>query len=330
MVHLEAEMRAVVLQATGGPEMLVPTEVPEPKAGPGQVLVRTEAIAVSRGETMMRSGEIPLPFPLPAVIGAEAAGIVENVGEGADPGLAGARVTMVTGGAGSYAEFIAIDAGMTVRVPDGLGAVEAVAVAAPGAMALGLLDRAAARSGESLLIEGGSGAAGGYLVGLARELGARRIIATAGTSAGQGRVRELGADVVLDHADPDWPGGLPAALDGGTLDVAFDAAGGAAAGRVLDLLTPSSGRMVCYGMLSGSPPALDLATVLRGGLHIVGCGGPGWFRQVLGVHYPETLKRAARGEIRPRIGAVLPLAGAAEAHRRIVGRTATGRMVLVP
>ena len=92
-------MRAVVLQATGGPEMLVPAEVPVPKAGPGQVLVRTEVIAVSRGETMMRSGAIPLPFALPAVIGAEAAGIVEDVGEGADPGLAGARVTMVTGAA---------------------------------------------------------------------------------------------------------------------------------------------------------------------------------------------------------------------------------------
>ena len=323
-------MRAVVLQATGGPEMLVPAEVPEPKAGPGQVLVRTEAIAVSRGETMMRSGAIPLPYPLPAVIGAEAAGIVQAVGEGADPGLAGARVTMVTGGAGSYAEFIAVDAGMAVRVPGGLSAAEAVAVAAPGAMALGLLARAAARSGENLLIEGGSGAAGGYLVGLARRLGAGRIIATAGTPAGREQVKELGADVVLDHTDPDWPGGLPAALDGGTLDVAFDAAGGPAAGRVLDLLTPSSGRMVCYGTLSGSPPDLDLGTVLSRGLQVTGCGGPGWFRQILGVHYPEALQRAAQGQIQPRIGAVLPLGDAAEAHRRIAIRSAAGRILLVP
>jgi NADPH:quinone reductase len=323
-------MRAVMLQATGGPEMLAPAEVPEPKAGPGQVLVRTEAIAVSWGETMMRSGAIPLPYPLPAVIGAEAAGVVQDVGEGADPGLTGARVTMVTGGAGSYAEFIAVDAGMTVRVPDGMGAAEAVAVAAPGAMALGLLDRAAARSGENLLIEGGSGAAGGYLVGLARGLGAGRIVATAGTPARRDQVRELGADVVLDHTDADWPSGVPAALGGGTLDVAFDAAGGASAGRLLDLLTPSSGRMVCYGMLSGAPPALDLATVLSRGLQVTGCGGPGWFRQILGVHYPEILARAARGEVQPRIGALLPLADAAEAHRRIASRSATGRILLIP
>ena len=323
-------MRAVVLQATGGPEMLVPAEVPEPTAGPGQVLVRTEAIAVSRGEAMMRSGAIPLPYPLPAVIGAEAAGVVEEVGEGADPGLAGARVTMVTGGAGSYAEFIAVAAGMTVRVPDGLSAVDAVAVAAPGAMALGLLERGAVRRGENVLIEGGSGAAGGYLVGLARELGAARIIATAGTPAGREQVLGLGADAVLDHGDPHWPGGIPAALDGGTPDVAFDAAGGDAAGRVLDLLTPSSGRIVCYGTLSGAPPALDPATVLSRGLRVTGCGGPGWFRQVLGVHFPEALERAARGELQPRIGAVLPLADAAEAHRRIAGRLVTGRIVLVP
>jgi NADPH:quinone reductase len=327
---LEVAMRAVVLQATGGPEMLVPAEVPEPTAGPGQVLVRTEAIAVSRGETMMRSGAIPLPYPLPAVIGAEAAGIVEDVGEGADPGLAGARVTMVTGGAGSYAEFIAVSAAMTVRVPDGLGAADAVAVAAPGAMALALLERGAVRKGENVLIEGGSGAAGGYLVGLARALGAGRIIATAGTPAGREQVLGLGADAALDHSNPDWPDGIPAALDGGTLDVAFDAAGGGAAGRVLDLLTPSSGRIVCYGTLSGAPPALDLATVLSRGLQVTGCGGPGWFRQVLGVHYPEILARAARGEVQPRIGALLPLADAAEAHRRIASRSATGRVLLIP
>jgi len=323
-------MRAVVLQATGGPELLVPAEVPEPTAGPGQLLVRTEAIAVSRGETMMRSGAIPLPYALPAVIGAEAAGIVEEVGEGADPGLAGARVTMVTGGAGSYAEYIAVNAGMTVRVPDGLGAADAVAVAAPGAMALGLLERGAVRSGENILIGGGSGAAGGYLVALARELGAGRIIATAGTAAGREQVLKLGADAVLDHSDPGWPGGVPAALGGGTLDVAFDPAGGAAPGMVLDLLTPSSGRMVCYGLLSGAPPALDLATVLSRGLRVTGCGGPGWFRQVLGVHYPEILRRATRGDVQPRIGAVLPLADAAEAHRRIAGRSVTGRILLVP
>lgn len=299
-------MRAIVLQETGGPEMLVPEEIPEPTAGAGQVLVRTEAIAISRAESLMRSGVIPLPFPLPAVIGAEAAGVVAEVGEGADPGLAGARVVMVTDGAGSYAELIAVDAGMTVRVPDGLSAVEAVASAAPGAMALALLDR------------------------LARDLGAGRIIATGGTPVGRGRVLELGADVVLDHADPDWASGLADALDGATLDVAFDAAAGAAAGQVLDHLTPGSGRMVCYGMLSGTPPVIDMAKVTRSGLHVLGCGGPGWFRQVLGVHYPQILQRAVRSRIKPRIAAVLPLAEAAEAHRRIDQRDVAGRIVLVP
>jgi NADPH:quinone reductase len=323
-------MRAVVLQATGGPEMLVPAELAEPTAGPGQVLVRTEAVAVSRGESMMRSGAIPLPFPLPAVIGAEAAGIVEQVGEGADAGLAGARVVMITGGAGSYAERIAVSAGMTVRVPDGLGAVEAVAVAAPGAMALGLLDRAGARGGESVLITGGSGTVGGYLVRLVHERGASRIVATAGTGAGRERVRELGADAVLDHSDPDWPAGLAAALDGGPLDVAFDAAGGTAAGRVLDHLTASSGRMVCYGMVSGATPVIDMTTVVHSGLRVTGCGGPGWFRQILGVHYPEILQRAAGGGLEPPVAAVLPLAEAAEAHRRVVDRSVAGRVVLVP
>jgi NADPH2:quinone reductase len=323
-------MRAVVMDRTGGPEVLVLAELPIPVPVPGQVLLRVEAAAVSAGEALLRSGAIPLPFPLPLVLGAEVAGVVEQVGPDVDAALVGRRVVGVTGGRGSYAEWVAVAAAAVAVVPDGLASTDAVAMAASGAMAFALARKAALRAGETVLVEGGSGKIGGYLVPRARQLGAR-VVATAGTPAGRDRVRYLGADLVLDHSDPDWPDRLADELAGDTVDVAFDVVGGAVAGRLLDVLTPSTGRLLLYGTLSGEPAALDAARIRERGLQVVGCGGPGWFADVLGVDCPDFLAAAGRGEVPPlAVDAVLPLADAAEAHRRLdAGRTA-GRILLVP
>jgi NADPH2:quinone reductase len=319
-------MRAVVMLETGGPEVLVPRDVPVPTPGPGQVLVRTEAIGVSSGETGLRSGRYPLPTPPPVVLGAEVAGVVESVGEGVDPALAGDRVVAVTGGLGSYAEFVAVDIAKSTRIPDGLSCADAVAVAAPGAVALALLAKADL-DGATVLVEGGSGKVGGYLVRHAREFGAGRVVATAGSAESRQRVSALGADAVLDHGDPEWTDGL---RDAG-VDVVFDAIGGDVAGRVLDALTPGIGHVLLYGTLSGRPAALDMATVSARGLRITGCGGPVWFRQVLGVHAPAFLELAARRatHLQP-IDSVLPLHEAAQAHRRIESGDTNGRILLTP
>lgn len=318
-------MRAVVMHGTGGPEVLVLEDIPVPAPGPGQVLLRIEAAAVSNGETMMRSGAIPMPFPFPLVLGAEAAGVVEEVGDGVDPALKGERIVAITGGRGSYAEYAAVNVAMTTAVPDGVSATDAVAMAAGGAMAFGLARKAGLREGETVLVEGGSGKIGGYLVPRALALGAGRVIATAGTAAGRDRVRDMGAQLVVDHSDPDWPDQLSG------VDVVFDMVGGAIAGRLLDVLTPSTGRMLLYGTLSGEPAVIDSTKIRERGLQVVGCGGPGWAADVFGVDYPAFLAAAGRGEIaRPVIEAVLPLDAAAEAHRRLEAGRIPGRILLVP
>jgi NADPH2:quinone reductase len=305
-------MRAVVMHEAGGPEVLVLEEIPVPEPGQGQVLVRIEAIGVSVGEAQLRAGVYPIS--LPRVMGAEAAGVVESLGDGADPALAGARVVLVTGRAGSYAEFVAVDTGNVARIPDGLSFMDAVASAAPGALAFALLHRAQLRDGETVLIEGGSGKVGGYLVRHAREFGVSRVVATASTRP------VSGADVVVDHRNPDWPD----ELDG--IDVAFEMVGGETTARVLRALT---GRMLLYGMISGQPPVLDPTVVMGQGLQVIGCGGPQWFRQCLGVHYPEFIALAAAGRAAlQQIDAVLPLADAAEAHRRVAN--SAGRVLLSP
>ena len=322
-------MRAIVMHQTGGPEVLRLEEIPVPEPGPGQLLVRVEAIAVSSFEAQLRAGSLPLPGGLPAVPGAEAAGTVTRTGAGADERLAGKRVAVVTGGRGSYAEYVAVPAAMATEIPGGLAAAGAVAVA-PGGVALGLLDKAALRPGDTVLAEAGASAVGSYLIQLAREAGAGTIIATAGTPARREHVRALGADIVLDHAEQAWPQALREALDGATVDVAFESIGGPSAQQVAGTLTPGTGRIVCYGNLSGEPAVIDLAVLRASGATATGCGGPAWFTHVLTRARPEIFRRALDGRVRPLTDSVMPLEEAAKAHQRIEDRVSQGRIILVP
>ncbi|MEV4168084.1 zinc-binding dehydrogenase [Nonomuraea sp. NPDC049709] len=317
-------MRAIVLTATGGPERLEPADLPRPRPGEGQVLIRAQAVGVSYAETQIRAGTLPFPLPLPTVIGAEAVGEVVEVGAGVDGKLLGSTLVGVTGGLGAYAEYVVLPAAMACPVPDGVAPAEALAVAAPGAIALALLHRARLEGGETVLVEAGTSAVGGHLVRHAKEFGAGHVIATAGSPAKRDRAVELGADTVLDHGTPDWPSGLP------DVDVAFESIGGASARQVLDRLTPGTGRLLYYGLLSGEPAAFTAADLMERGVTAIGCSGPGWAGQVFGTHYPEMLARLAAGRSGASIARTLPLEEAAEAHRLLESRTLTGRVLLVP
>ncbi|WP_219465005.1 quinone oxidoreductase family protein [Nonomuraea rhizosphaerae] len=316
-------MRAVVMHETGGPEVLKLEERPMPAAGPGQVVIRTAAIGVSRAEARMRDGSLPFPMPLPVVIGAEAAGVVTEVGAGGDASLLGATVAGVTGGAGSYAEYTTLLEAMLCRVPEGVEPVDACATAAPGAVALALLDKAGLTGGETVLVEGGASTVGRYLLAHAKELGAGKVIATAGAPERRERALEFGADVVVDRRDAAWPDALP------EVDVVFESIGGQAARRVLDHLTPGTGRMLCYGRLSGEAPAVSAADLLERGVWVAGCGGPRWAADVFTRHCPEILARVADGRSRAYVEATLPLEEAPRAHR-LVEEASAGRVLLIP
>lgn len=333
-------MRAIVMRRTGDPEVLQVEEVPVPEPARGQVLVRTEAVGINFFETRVRSGAaLPMhPATLPVVPGFEAAGTVAAVGEGVDAALVGTRVATV-GGSGAYAEYVVAPAAAALPLPDGLSAAAAVAVAVQGATALAVLRAAALSGGEDVLIEAAGGGVGGYLLQLAREFGVRRVTATAGSEAKRRLARDLGADAVLDHRDPDWPDQVVAANRGARLDVVFESLGGAAARRLLDALVPGAGRMVFYGLSSGEPPAIAPMDLLLRGLSLIACGGrpadyatgiaAGWSARVEAAR-PEALDRAADGRIRPLIDSEIPLADAATAHCRIEQREAVGKVVLVP
>ncbi|MFD0000057.1 zinc-binding alcohol dehydrogenase family protein [Nocardia sp. NPDC127526] len=322
-------MQAILMTATGGPEVLQAREVPAPRPRPGEVLVRAEAIPVLYPETMLRSGAFPIPAPLPLVFGTQAAGVVTEVGAGADAALTGRRVMVASNTFGTYAEWVCVPAESVTPIPEGLSAVDAAAVTMSASVAIPLLETAALTGTEAVLIQAAATGVGGYLTQLAKEFGAARIIATAGGPDKMDRARELGADEVLDHRDPQWPQRLREILGGTTVDVVFDAIGGDTAATLLDLMTPLRGRMLGYGLLSGSFAQVTATDLTMRGLTFIGCAGPDWLARVDRAR-GAALERAARGSLTPLTATVLPLAQAATAHRLIEERSALGTIVLRP
>jgi NADPH:quinone reductase len=315
-------VRAIVLRAVGGPENLSLEELPVPSPGPGEVLVRTEAIGVSYTEAALRSGAVPVPLEYPVTPGFEAAGTVTELGEGADPDLLGRRVVVLNPGLGCYAEYVAVPAESAVVVPDGLSPADAVTVAGHGAVALCLLRAASLTGKETVLVEVAAGGVGGYLTQLAHRQGAARVIGTAGSQAKREHARKLGADEVADHTAPDWAKGLTG------VDVVFESLGGDTMSTLLDALTPGSGRILLYGFLRGAPEIAPMDLLFRG-LTLTGCGGAAWFPQVLGTR-AEVMRMALDGELRPEIDSVLPLEDAAVAHDRFDRHLPIGKIVLTP
>ncbi|MGI5287943.1 zinc-binding dehydrogenase [Nonomuraea polychroma] len=308
-------MRAVVLRQYGGPEALQVEKVPDPVAGPGQVLVEVAVAGVTFVETQVRADRGPRRAELPAILGNGVAGTVLAVGEGVDETLAGTRVVSTLNGYGGYAELAVASAGDLIPVPEGLSLEIAVALLADGRTAVGLARAAAPRPGEWVLVEAAGGGVGSLLVQLARAAGAR-VIGAASSAGKRELAASLGAELTVDYTDPGWTDVVRAASGG--LDVVFDGVGGEIGAAAQELLK-DGGRLSAYGM-AGGPMTTP---------------GP----RVTAVPWPQTdlrelsraaLAEAVAGRLRPTIGAVLPLESAAEAHAAIESRTVTGKTLLMP
>ena len=184
-------------------------------------------------------------------IGGDVIGLIEKVGPEADPALAGTRVAVLLEDA--YADYVVADAGWLVSVPDRLAANAASMLPTVGAVALGALRVGRLGRGDTVLITAGAGGIGHLAVQLARQQGAGTVIATAGSEAKLAFLKDLGADVAVDHTQPDWSEQVQLAAPGG-LDVILDAVGGETLHRGIGLLAPF-GRAVVYGAAAGDPGA---------------------------------------------------------------------------
>jgi NADPH2:quinone reductase len=301
-------MRAVWLKEFGGPEVLVEGDAPDPVAAPGQALVEVAFANITFVETQFRAGGAgPFRAELPMVLGNGVGGVVTSVGTEADEALIGKRVVSGTGGAGGYAERVAVDTAALIEVPRGVALDTAVALLADGRTAMMLVRTASLRDGERVLVEAAAGGVGTLLVQLARAAGARVVAAAGG--ARKGRVAaELGAEVVVDYLEPGWADRVRAAVGG--VDVAFDGVGGAIGRTAFELLDPG-GRMLSFGLASGEwAPISDQAAADRG----VALLRPQATPTQLRAFTEGALAEAAAGRLRPVIGQRFPLGRAADAH----------------
>ncbi|MGW1713645.1 zinc-binding dehydrogenase [Streptomyces sp. NPDC002156] len=321
-------MRAIQVREFGGPEVLVPEEIPDPVAGPGQVVVRLAAADVIYLDTLLRGGwgKEFFPLRLPYVPGGGGAGRVLSVGEGVDPDWVGRHV--VARATSGYAEQIVAASEVVVEVPEPLGSAEAAALLHDGVTALILTREAKISRGEWVLVTAAAGGAGSLLVQLARDAGAR-VVAAARGARKLALARELGAEAAVDYSERGWQHRVREAAGGAGVDLAFDGAGGelgeAAFGAVAD-----GGRFITYGTSSGEfahigPGAAEQRRVRVTNLLKAGSPDQATVRELL----TEALTLAAQGRIRPVVGATYPLEGAREAHTSLARRTTLGKSLLL-
>ena len=236
---------------SGRPDVLVPTDVPAPTVGAGQVLIDVELANVTFVETQVRAGHPPDPAMTPGSADdpRQRGRWRRGRGRRRHRSVAPRRpVVTSTGGSGGYAEQVAVDAGGVLRVPDDLGMAEAVALLADGRTAALLVEAAAVVDGETVLVEAAGGGVGTLLVQLAGRRGAR-VVGAAGGARKLALARELGVDATVDYRDPEWPERVRTELSDG-VDVAFDGVGGTI-GRAAFELVRDGGRFVPFGMASG-------------------------------------------------------------------------------
>ncbi|HVW42560.1 MAG TPA: zinc-binding dehydrogenase [Amycolatopsis sp.] len=313
-------MRAVQVREFGGPEVLVEAVLPEPVAGPGEVVVGVAYAAIDFVQTQLRRGYSPGP-PLPGppyVPGATVSGEVIGVGEGVDSGWVGRRVVTRTANAqGGYAERALAPADALVAVPGATSLADAAALHDDGATALGLMENAQVRPGEWVLVEAAGGGVGSLLVRLALAAGAQ-VVGAAASGAKRDLVRRLGAKAV-DYTEPDWTDQV-VALTGRGPDVVFDGVGGELGRAALAVVAPG-GRFSIHGASSGSP------TVAESGTDITVIPISQLF--TFGEHTTRRVGQVLTGGLTPTIGQTLPLARAAAAHAAMEARTVTGKTLLV-
>jgi len=322
-------MKAIRIESFGGPDVLRLADVPAPSAGPGQIVVRVEAVGVNFIDVYHRIGLYPNPLPL--VPGMEGAGVVAAAGKGVSLFREGDRVAWANL-LGSYAEQVLLAADRAVAVPPGLRADTAAAAMLQGMTAHYLCTSTfPLKKGDTCLVHAAAGGVGLLLVQMAKRRGAR-VIGTAGTEAKAALAREAGADEVVLYRQEDFLEAVQRLTGGRGVDVVYDSVGKTTAEKSLDCLVPR-GMMVFYGNASGPVPPIDPLVLSRKGSLFLTRPSLGHYvadRASLEARAADVLGDAAAGRLKVRIDRRYPLAEAAEAHRALEGRQTTGKVLLVP
>jgi NADPH2:quinone reductase len=320
-------MKAIRVHEFGNPEVMKIEEVPDPKPGAGQLVVRVHATGVNPVDTYIRAGLYPLKPELPYTPGMDAAGVVETTGEGVRNFKAGDRVYVAGTMSGSYAEKVLCNESQVHPLPQKISFTQGAGVGVPyGAAYRALFQRANAIPGEIVLVHGASGGVGIAAVQLARAAG-MHVIGTAGTEKGRLLAREQGAHHVIDHHASDHMEKILSLTNSRGVDVILEILANVNLGKDLGVLAPG-GRVVIIG--SRGTVEIDPRDAMRRDAAILG--------MVL-MNAPECKMFSIHaalgaglenGTLTPVVGKELPLREAARAHHEIMEPGAYGKIVLIP
>ena len=343
-------MQVVHIPRHGGPEVLELVDLPRPEPGPGQVLARVLAISVNHLDLWVRRGMPGVKLPLPLIPGCDGTGEVVALGEGVEGLEVGQRIVLEPGfnddltsewvlrelehfaadyqirgehGDGFACEFVALPARYARPLPTGVDPVQGAAAPLVFLTAWGMLHvRAKLQAGETVLVLAGSSGVGTAAIQLARDAGAR-VLSTAGSESKRSLVRELGAEEVFDHGDPDWPKAVRAAAGRRGVDVVVEHVGPATWAGSMKVLA-RNGRLVTCGGTTGPKVEVLLPHLFMKNLTLLGSTmGPR-------ASLDPIFAGLADGRWKTVVDRILPLSKVREAHEALEARGVSGKIVLLP
>jgi NADPH2:quinone reductase len=323
-------MTAIVIDGKGGPEVLVPRELPVPQPGEGQILVKVAAAGVNRPDVQQRLGAYPPPTGHSPLPGLEIAGEVVGVGAKVSRWRLGDKVCALVNGGGYAAYCIAEDV-QALPVPDGLSMAEAAGL--PETIFTvwnNVFERGRLGPGEWFLVHGGTSGIGTCAIQMAKGFGAR-VIATAGSAEKVGSCKSLGADVGIDYRTQDFVKEVKAATGGHGADVILDMVGGEYTERNI-IAAAEDGRIVQIASLGGAEVKINVARLMVKRITLTGSTLRPRPRAVKGDWARDIEQRVwpliEAGRLKVVIDSTYPLAQAADAHRRMETSQHIGKIVL--
>jgi NADPH2:quinone reductase len=302
-----SQMKAIWVDEFGDSSVLKLALVERPALDEGEVLIEVKAAGVNYADIMRRRNQYLEETPLPFVPGSEVAGVVAEVGPGVEDTEEGAPVVTLLG-TGGYAEYAVAPARYLIPIPDGLGFDEAAAIPLQGLTAYHVLKTSGIlKEGESVLVHAAAGGVGTYAVQMAKVMGAGSVIATASTQEKLDLAKELGADVLINYTEEDWPDQVHEATGGDGADVILEMVGGDFIQQNLECLA-AFGRMVVYGSASGDRGTLTPMDLMPHNQVVAGFYLPQLMArpELFGPSLEEVLDWIASGKVRLTVSARYP------------------------
>jgi NADPH:quinone reductase len=322
-------MKAIQFHEFGDVDVLRLEDIPTPEPKSGEVLIRVQACGVNFADTLQRKNQYIYEPALPFTPGTEVSGTIEKLGADVQSFAIGQRVIAFTT-EGGYAEYAIAPAELTVTLPDEIDFDSGAAIVTQGLTAFYMLKTIAQlKPGQTVLVHAAAGGVGSLAVQLAKILGAKQVVATAGSADKLEFAKSLGADSLINYRDANWQEQVMQATDNQGVDLVLEAVGGDIFHKSLDCLT-TFGRLIVYGRSSGST-VFDPIILLNKTRSVTGFS---LYEFLYNPLYTESLNALfefiKQGKLNVQIGGTFPLAEASKVHQLIESRSSQGKLIVKP